>query len=614
MVKLIPAPLTDHISGESKAMTKPSSHPQPLSQPREPANNRSAAEIPNEDPAGSEEKPMGENQSQKSEPEANLDTHATVPIMASNDNFRTLPEGALLGDEAYYVVSIRSEGPDCNIYGVEETQPVLPCPNLECGYLENPISKQDCISCGTPLNDTLPIHRRHLLREYRHFSDVEMAAHMVELDLSHPGLLPYRYFEERPYGNHDRYYLVLPDPMPMLASKAPLPQKAARVLTWGAQLADALAYLHTHNIALQHIDADHIALRERRAMWIDLNTARALSSDQADAAQRQRQDVADLATVMFYLATGENTYDSKANLPQTAVDVFARVLDSRAEITTAQALAKAFRESVAAIRRPTTLRLRVGQHTDVGMVRDLNEDSLLVIRLDRVHRSISQPLGLYAIADGMGGHAAGDVASGMVINTLAEKMAANFLVPQLRGDIDIKLFDAQHWLEETVQAANTAVYSHRQSAGTNMGTTLVAALLIGNTAHIANVGDSRAYLVTQDDGIHQITTDHSLVERLISTGQILPEEARTHPQRNVIYRTIGDKEKAEIDFFVQRLDPGDSLLLCSDGLNGKVEDNEIWRLVSRSLSPQEACEQLIQAANENGGNDNVTAIILQASS
>jgi serine/threonine protein phosphatase PrpC len=248
------------------------------------------------------------------------------------------------------------------------------------------------------------------------------------------------------------------------------------------------------------------------------------------------------------------------------------------------------------------------------MVRDLNEDSLLVIRLDRVHRSISQPLGLYAIADGMGGHAAGDVASGMVINTLAEKMAANFLVPQLKGDIDIKLFDAQHWLEETVQAANTAVYSHRQSAGTNMGTTLVAALLIGNTAHIANVGDSRAYLVTQDDGIHQITTDHSLVERLISTGQILPEEARTHPQRNVIYRTIGDKEKAEIDFFVQRLDPGDSLLLCSDGLNGKVEDNEIWRLVSRSLSPQEACEQLIQAANENGGNDNVTAIILQASS
>jgi protein phosphatase len=595
-------------------MTKSSSHQQPLSQPREPVGNRNAAEIPKEDPVGREREPAREDQPQKPKRKANLDTHATVPIMATKDGFRTLPEGALLGDEAYYVVSIRSEGPDCNIYGVEETQPVLPCPNLECGYLENPTSKRDCISCGAPLNDTLPIHRRHQLREYRHFSDVEMAAHIVELGLSHPGLLPYRYFEERPYGDEDRYYLVLPDPMPMLASKASLPQKAARVLDWGAQLAEALAYLHTHSIALQHINADHIALRERQAMWVDLNTARAASQDKADAAQQHRQDVASLASVMFYLATGEDTYNSQANLPQTAVHVFARVLDSRAEIATAEALAKAFRESVASIRRPTTLRLRVGQHTDVGMVRDLNEDSLLVMKLDRVHRSISQPLGLYAIADGMGGHAAGDVASGMVINTLAEKMAANFLVPQLAGDIDVERFDAHRWLEETVQAANAAVYSHRQSAGTNMGTTLVTALLIGNTAHIANVGDSRAYLMTQDDGIRQITTDHSLVERLISTGQILPEEARTHPQRNVIYRTIGDKEKAEIDFFVQRLNPGDSLLLCSDGLNGRVEDNEIWRLVSRSLSPQEACEQLIQAANENGGNDNVTIIIIQASS
>jgi protein phosphatase len=147
-----------------------------------------------------------------------------------------------------------------------------------------------------------------------------------------------------------------------------------------------------------------------------------------------------------------------------------------------------------------------------------------------------------------------------------------------------------------------------------MGTTLVAALVVGDTAHIANVGDSRAYVITQDDDIRRITIDHSLVERLVAIGQIKPDEARSHPQRNVIYRTIGDKEEAEVDFFVQQLNPGDSLLLCSDGLSGKIEDAEMRRLVSRSQSPQEACELLVQAANDHGGDDNITVIIVQASS
>jgi protein phosphatase len=245
------------------------------------------------------------------------------------------------------------------------------------------------------------------------------------------------------------------------------------------------------------------------------------------------------------------------------------------------------------------------------MVRDLNEDSLLTLELDRVHCSISRPIGLYVVADGMGGHAAGDVASGLAINTIAEKMVTHLLMPQLAGDVDSESFDAQRWLADVIQAANLAVYRQREATGTNMGTTLVAAIVIGDTAHVANVGDSRAYFIN-DEGIHQITTDHSLVERLVALGQITPGEARVHPQRNVIYRTIGDKEEVEADFFVQRLNPGDSLLLCSDGLSGRVEDAEIWRLVRRCRSPQEACEQLVRAANDRGGYDNVTVIIVQA--
>ncbi len=553
----------------------------------------------------------GEHEFQQPSTLEEVDNRPTVPVITSEDGFRALPEGALLGDEAYYVASLRSEGPDCNLYGVEETHPIFPCPNLECGYLENPTGESLCTACGTPLNGVVPVHRRHQLYEHRDFSDVAMVARMAELGLRHPGLLLYHYFVERPYGNRDRYYLVLPDPLPKLASRVSVPQKAARVLDWGAQLADALAYLHAHNIGWQQISANHIALRERRAMWLDLNMAQPLPSNGVDAVQQQVQEVMSLASVMFYLATGEGTYRPTVNLPEAAINVFEGVLGSRVEITTAESLAQAFGEAVTAIRRPSTLRLRVGRHTDVGMVRDLNEDSLLTLELDRVHRSISQPIGLYAVADGMGGHAAGDVASGLVINTMAEKMATDLLVPELTGGTDAESFDAQLWLAGAVQAANFAVYTHRQSAGTNMGTTLVAALVIGNTAHIANVGDSRAYLIN-GDGIRQITTDHSLVERLISLGQITPDEARIHPQRNVIYRTVGDKEEAEIDFFVQQLNPGDSLLLCSDGLSGKVEDVEIWRLVRRGRSPQEACEQLVQAANDNGGDDNVTVIVVQA--
>jgi len=552
-----------------------------------------------------------ENSDEQSPP-SESDSRTTAPIVTSGDSYQALPEGAFVGGDAYYIASLRAEGPDCNVYGVEEACPIFPCPNLDCSYLDNPAGEEFCANCGTPLNDVVPIHRRHQLVEYQEFTAVTMAARVAELSLDHPALLPHRYFAEQPYGSRDRHYLLLPDPLPPLASQVQVPQKVARVLGWGAQLADALAYLHTQQIGWQEVNTDHIALRERRAMWIDFTTTSPLPADDAQASQQRARDVTGLVHVMYYLATGRDTYQPQTDLPEVAANTFDRML-GQGEIITAAALAETLRQAVDAIRRPDTLRLRVGRHTDVGMVRDLNEDSLLTLELDRVHRSVSRPIGLYVVADGMGGHAAGDVASGLAINTIAEKMATHLLVPQLTGDIDSQTFDAQRWLADAVQAGNRAVYAHRQSVGTDMGTTLVAALMIGDMAYFANVGDSRAYLINHD-GIRQITTDHSLVERLVALGQITPEEARTHPQRNVIYRTIGDKEEAEVDFFVQQLNPGDSLLLCSDGLNGKVEDAEIRQLVTHGRSPQEACEQLVQAANNNGGDDNVTVIIVQASS
>jgi len=130
-------------------------------------------------------------------------------------------------------------------------------------------------------------------------------------------------------------------------------------------------------------------------------------------------------------------------------------------------------------------------------------------------------------------------------------------------------------------------------------------------ATIANVGDSRAYLLNQTE-ITQISTDHSLVERLVATGQITREEAANHPQRNIIYRVLGDRPEVEADLFQLRLAPGEALLLCSDGLSGMVPDRRIWQTWQTSISPQDACDLLVEAAIQAGGDDNITIVIVQA--
>lgn len=536
--------------------------------------------------------------------------HPTVPMVAAVTRFQALPEGALVGNDMYYVTQLCHEAPDHHVYRVEERIPVLTCPSPQCGYADNLAGTSSCLQCGAPLAGVVPVHREHQLLEYRDAAPVVMIARMLARGVCHAGLMLPDYFAESPYGHQERHYLVMPEPAPMPVSQSPVPQKAVRVLDWGAQLADALACLHRHHIGWRQVDGDHVAVQHRKAMWIDFDTARDLSADPAEAAGERDQDVAGLARLLFFLATGLDRYAPEADVPPSARRVFQRILGEPAESVSAQSLADELGRAVSALRRPESPCLRAGHTTDVGMVRDLNEDSMLALELDQVRRSVSRPVGLFVVADGMGGHAAGDVASGLAIETVALHAAAHLLVPHLSGNGGDPS-GAQLWLMDAVQAANQAVYAQRQSTQTNMGTTLVAAVVIGDTAYLANVGDSRAYLVNQA-GIRQITTDHSLVERLVALGQISPADARSHPQRNVIYRTIGDQEQVEVDCFVQRLTPGDSLLLCSDGLTGKLEDSDIWQLVQRHRSPQDACEELVQAANARGGEDNLTVIVVQA--
>ena len=224
-----------------------------------------------------------------------------------------------------------------------------------------------------------------------------------------------------------------------------------------------------------------------------------------------------------------------------------------------------------------------GSRTDVGCIRDHNEDSL----------AVAPPL--FVVADGMGGHAAGEVASEIAVNTIAEQ-APDHADANALGD--------------AVRAANLAVLRgmHEGRGREGMGTTCTAAILEGERLVIAQVGDSRAYLLHQGK-LQQLTRDHSLMADMIEAGQLTPEEARTHPQRSVITRALGSEPNTQPDLYEINVETGDRLLLCSDGLSSMVRDPEIEATITRVRDPQRCATQLVNQAIAAGGYDNVTVIV-----
>ena len=248
--------------------------------------------------------------------------------------------------------------------------------------------------------------------------------------------------------------------------------------------------------------------------------------------------------------------------------------------------------------RPAHIGWQIAGLTDTGLRRELNEDNLLMLEAD-------MPCGLYVVADGMGGHEAGEIASRLTINSIQQHFTNDTPTATNAASFD-------DWLTSAAMAANQTVLAGQgdRTEEKKMGSTLVMALVTEGQAHIANVGDSRAYHL-DSTGIRQVSVDHSLVERLIQIGQLTREEARTHKQKNVIYNTVGDKLEMEVGLYQVALQPGDRLLLCSDGLSGMITDEEILEISRSRPNPAEACKALIEAAKKAGGYDNITAIIVQ---
>jgi len=228
-----------------------------------------------------------------------------------------------------------------------------------------------------------------------------------------------------------------------------------------------------------------------------------------------------------------------------------------------------------------TLEIDAGAATDVGRVRERNEDGFL----DRPP--------LYAVADGLGGHRGGEVASALALQTLAERVKG------------------PHDLVDAVHEANRAVFDKqaRDPSVAGMGTTLTAVIVSGDELYVAHVGDSRAYLL-RDGELKALTEDHTLVQELVNEGRLSANEARAHPQKNVLTRALGIEDDTEIDEFNVAVRAGDRVLLCTDGLTGMLDDGDIRRTMNEEINTQATARKLVDAANDAGGIDNITAVVL----
>ncbi len=246
---------------------------------------------------------------------------------------------------------------------------------------------------------------------------------------------------------------------------------------------------------------------------------------------------------------------------------------------------------------------RIGLLTDVGKKRTVDEDAILAFSCVYGFESKIRQKYLLVLADGMGGHAKGEIASNIAVITLAAKICPALLIQA----------DYVSVISKAIQEVNSKIleYTSKHPETDGMGTTVVCAVVDGKNVYLGNVGDSRIYVISEEE-IRRVTKDHSFVQELVDKGEITQEEARSHPKKNIITRAVGIYSELKVDTMKLTLDDDESLLLCCDGQLIHVEDNELQEVVVKADEPQEACKKLVEMANERGGEDNISVILLSS--
>lgn len=514
--------------------------------------------------------------------------------------------------EGYTIIELRDERDGRRTYRAEA--PANVC--AQCGTQAADPSSRFCENCGAEL---LP---RDVLLIEDSTSGEQSSGPWQALDLPDDpvrALLP----PLTQVQQDDKRYLVVEEAVPGWQSLAELlsgygesPEQPAALeeedaLPIALQLAQLIQYLHRNNLALGDLSLAQLLLGPQQRLRLrDVQSIQPL----ADATQK-----ADLMQLHHTLEDLTRTPRATRKLDAAAVEGGSTAPKSLQEVlalarmgglASADDWVNALSAVAESKRAVQGLRTRIGAHSHVGMVRELNEDALLTMdwKMDVAGRLINA--GLYVVADGMGGHAAGEVASTLAVQNMASIAASGLM--ELLADSSAGLSDSQlgDIALRASEQANMAVVQEGRRRNNDMGTTLTFALVVGDRCVIGNVGDSRTYLI-RDGQMQRISKDHSLVQRLVDVGQIQPDEIYTHPHRNAILRSLGEQPQVQVDLFPLRLQDGDIVFCCSDGQWEMVRDPRMSEIIQAASDPQAAVQQLIAEGNQNGGEDNITAVLVQ---
>ena len=486
------------------------------------------------------------------------------------------PPGTPIG-EYYTVEGLVRLAEGRMFYLVNDNRPDVPCRKCwDCMHAETPRSRSACDRCGTPFRD-----RRFLMSarwQSEHFDAYEA---FFTKRLAHPGLaqpvdlirLDDQLLSFVPYHGEGL----------MVDEASPLPNE--RILDLGQRIAGTLAFLHINGVRVEGVTRANLLISPD-------NTVRCYDLEVVDVLD---------APVPEELRGGE--LPSLCELLRRYCDVEGAALSEFFETyrnghhRTPQVFGRAVEKRFEHFARMTYSPI-IGAMSDVGLTRQLNEDNWGWRKLS--NRSI-----LYVVADGMGGHEGGEIASELAVETICRVAGEREMTAPPTLDA------MENLLDEAFQTANNTVKDQAELKGTDMGTTLVSMLVIDQRiAFLANVGDSRAYLL-RSGSLHQLTRDHSLVAKMVERGRLTAEEARHHPHSNILLRTVGTERDVEIDIFRVELEPGDRVLMCSDGLWGEVDDADMEGILNTYNDPRLATRELVRASHHGGGKDNVTLVVVQ---
>jgi len=492
--------------------------------------------------------------------------------------------------------------------------------SMQCenGHLNNPASGESCSQCRARLPEYLA-HETILLSPGNGSRQALLALSRAEDNTSVAGMLTHYHV----FDYQERQYVVSflpPGTHQVLPAVREIPAGPEAAILWTAELSKAILHLHQRGFLFSTDDSSPdflepvVVLDGQIACLADLTTCTPLNQHSKGVYQH---DLLFLARVLYTAATGvrQHIFRPSPQLDDTP-PVIRRVINRvrSSEYPDVSAFLNDLLSAPPA-ETPRSLHQNNGKRTDVGRQRDHNEDYLGYYSFSLMQSADVPEVGLYIIADGMGGHQSGELASKDVVKAVVQHIQDNLnalqSAPKLkRSTVRLdNVITPGEVLGQAVQHANQELHRIRQSTDADRGTTITAALVIGDTCAIANVGDSRTYLYHNRE-LQQISRDHSLVASLLAAGMIKPEEVRTHPQRNQILRQLGNEPTVEIDIFTATLTPGDSLVLCSDGLWEMVLDPQIVEILQQAPSPQAACDRLVETANRAGGEDNISVIIV----